>query len=147
MVCCHALLQGIFLAQGSNLCLLCLLHWPAGSLPVGPPGKPRTTIWSRNSTFENIPKRIQSRISKRYLYIRVRSSQETEAAQVSIDRQINKMHTNKMEYHSALKIRKETLSTWMKHDDIMLSEIRELQKKDTYCKIPLTWRLQSSQDS
>ena len=35
----------------------------------------------------------------------------------------------------------------MKHDDIMLSEIRELQKKDTYCKIPLTWRLQSSQDS
>ena len=24
----HALLQGIFLTQGSNLCLLCLLHWP-----------------------------------------------------------------------------------------------------------------------
>ena len=29
---CHALLQGIFLTQGSNLCLLCLLHWQAGSL-------------------------------------------------------------------------------------------------------------------
>ena len=25
-VCCHALLQGIFPTQGSNLCL-CLLHW------------------------------------------------------------------------------------------------------------------------
>ena len=24
---CHALLQGIFLTQGSNPCLLCLLHW------------------------------------------------------------------------------------------------------------------------
>ena len=24
---CHFLLQGIFLAQGSNPCLLCLLHW------------------------------------------------------------------------------------------------------------------------
>ena len=31
---CHALLQGIFLTQGSNLCFLCLLHWQAGSLPA-----------------------------------------------------------------------------------------------------------------
>ena len=29
---CHALLQGIFLTQGSNPCLLCLLHWQVGSL-------------------------------------------------------------------------------------------------------------------
>ena len=29
---CHALLQGIFPTQGSNLCLLCLLRWQAGSL-------------------------------------------------------------------------------------------------------------------
>ena len=36
-----------------------------------------------------------------------------------------------MEYHSALKIRKEILS-WMKFHDIMLSEIRELQKKKTH---------------
>ena len=28
---CHALLQGIFLTQGSNLHLLYLLHWQAGS--------------------------------------------------------------------------------------------------------------------
>ena len=37
---CHALLQGIFLTQGSNLHFLCLLRWQAGSLPLGPPGKP-----------------------------------------------------------------------------------------------------------
>ena len=39
-----ALLQGIFLTQGWNLCLLCLLHWEVGSLPLAhislPPGKP-----------------------------------------------------------------------------------------------------------
>ena len=29
-----------FLTQGSNLCLLCLLHWQADSLPLAPPGKP-----------------------------------------------------------------------------------------------------------
>ena len=37
----HALLQGIFLTQGSNPHLLCLLHWQAGSLPLAPPGKPK----------------------------------------------------------------------------------------------------------
>ena len=29
---CHALLQGIFLTQELNWCLLCLLHWQVGSL-------------------------------------------------------------------------------------------------------------------
>ena len=28
-----------------NLCLLCLLHWQAGSLPLVPPGKPLTDIF------------------------------------------------------------------------------------------------------
>ena len=47
---CHALLQGIFPTQGSNLLfslfffpnlrLLHLLHWQAGSLLLVPPGKP-----------------------------------------------------------------------------------------------------------
>ena len=37
---CHGLLQGIFLTQGLNPCLLCLLHWQVGSLPLEPPGKP-----------------------------------------------------------------------------------------------------------
>ena len=32
-------LQGIFLTQGSNLCLLCLLHWQVDFLPLAPPGK------------------------------------------------------------------------------------------------------------
>ena len=36
---CHALLQGIFLTQASNPCLLGLLLWQAGSLPLAPPGK------------------------------------------------------------------------------------------------------------
>ena len=31
---CHFLLQGIFPTQGLNLCLLCLLHWQADSLPL-----------------------------------------------------------------------------------------------------------------
>ena len=37
---CHAFLQGIFLTQGLNPCLLCLLHGQAGSLPLVPLGKP-----------------------------------------------------------------------------------------------------------
>ena len=36
----HALLQGIFLTWESNPCLLCLLNWQVGSLPVLPPRKP-----------------------------------------------------------------------------------------------------------
>ena len=36
-----SLLQGIFSTQGSNLCLLSLLHYQAGSLPLAPPGKPK----------------------------------------------------------------------------------------------------------
>ena len=36
----HALLQGIFPAQGSNLRLLHLLRWQAGSLLFASPGKP-----------------------------------------------------------------------------------------------------------
>ena len=41
---CHALLQGIFLTQGSNSHLLHLLHWQAGSLPLAPPGKPHIAV-------------------------------------------------------------------------------------------------------
>ena len=37
---CHALLQGVFPAQGSNQCPLCLLHLQTRSLPLGPPGEP-----------------------------------------------------------------------------------------------------------
>ena len=42
-VCCCALLQRVFLTQGLNPSLLCLLHWQASSLPRAPPWKP---LWS-----------------------------------------------------------------------------------------------------
>ena len=32
----HALLQRTFQTQGSNVCLLCFLHWQASSLPLVP---------------------------------------------------------------------------------------------------------------
>ena len=38
-VVCHFLLQGMFSNQGSNLCLLCLLHQQVASLPLAPPEK------------------------------------------------------------------------------------------------------------
>ena len=37
---CCVLLQGTFPTQGWNPCLLDLLHWQAGSLPLAPTGKP-----------------------------------------------------------------------------------------------------------
>ena len=39
---CHALLQGLFPTQESNLSLLHLLHWQMGSLPLVPPGQSQT---------------------------------------------------------------------------------------------------------
>ena len=45
---CRALLQGIFLTQGSNLCLLYLLRWQTGSLPLEPPGKTHHSQPPRN---------------------------------------------------------------------------------------------------
>ena len=45
----HALLQGIFLTQGMNPSLLCLLHLHAGSLPLALPGKHRTKMLHRKN--------------------------------------------------------------------------------------------------
>ena len=69
---CHALPQIIFLTQGSNPRLLCLLHWQAGSLPSAPTGKPRPN--SRACTKEHEQKFIQIyryflQIEKIYLLI------------------------------------------------------------------------------
>ena len=36
--------SGIFLTQGWNLCLLHLLHWQVGSLPLTPPEKPNVCL-------------------------------------------------------------------------------------------------------
>ena len=44
---CHALLQGVFLIQGSNLRLLCLLHWQLDSLLLVLPEKPVSTTRDR----------------------------------------------------------------------------------------------------
>ena len=41
---CHALLQGIYQTQGSNLGLLCLLYWQVDSLPLVLPGKPEFSV-------------------------------------------------------------------------------------------------------
>ena len=48
---CYALLQGVFLTQGSNLHFLSPLYWQAGSLPLAPPGKPNE-FWSRGSKYQ-----------------------------------------------------------------------------------------------
>ena len=51
---CHFLLHGIFLTQGSNLCLL---HWQVGSLPLSYQGRPcqlfRCVIKQRYAWFIN----------------------------------------------------------------------------------------------
>ena len=41
---CRFLLQGIFPIQELNPCLLYLLHWQAGSLPLALPENPRLSI-------------------------------------------------------------------------------------------------------
>ena len=68
---CHALLQGIFLIQGMNPCLLRLLHWQAGSLPLAPPVKPNTTISTHrhvNHKDSNKPLHFCSSTSYHFVY-------------------------------------------------------------------------------
>ena len=43
---CHALLQGIFLTQGLNPSLLCLLHLQVGSLSLAPLGLCGIPFWT-----------------------------------------------------------------------------------------------------
>ena len=54
---CHFFLQGIFLTLGSNLHLLCLLHWQAHSLPLAPSGSLLAGN-SKNQSFQR----------KKYIY-------------------------------------------------------------------------------
>ena len=56
---CHALLHGIFLSQGSNPCLLCLLHWQESCLPLTPPGKilpPDSNTGTQSCYSKTLPK-------------------------------------------------------------------------------------------
>ena len=46
---CHALIQGIFPTQGSNLCLVCRLHLQVDYLPLAPSGKTVGNIVGCNS--------------------------------------------------------------------------------------------------
>ena len=48
-----AVFQGIFSTQGSNLSLLCLLQWQAGSLPLAPPGKPNIVAYFQLKRFSS----------------------------------------------------------------------------------------------
>ena len=47
----HFLLQEIFPSQGSNLCLLCLLHWQADSLPLSHLGNLPYSAIKRNKVL------------------------------------------------------------------------------------------------
>ena len=83
--------------------LLHLLHWQVGSLPLAPRGKPTGYI----------PKRTESRVSKKHLYTHVRSSiihnsQTVEVTQVSINRWMDRQFIQTAEYCPAFK-RKEIL--------------------------------------
>ena len=47
---CHALLQGIFLTQGLNRHLWCLLHWQVGFFPLATSGNP-PSFWLSSKLF------------------------------------------------------------------------------------------------
>ena len=57
---CHTLLQGIFLTQGSNPCLLRLLLLQMDSLLTEPPGKPKCYVY-----FTTINKRAYWKMKKK----------------------------------------------------------------------------------
>ena len=58
---CHALIQGIFLTQGSNWYLLCLLHWQVGSLSLSHSG----SLFYLIGTLSKFSRTLRSGIDKR----------------------------------------------------------------------------------
>ena len=103
--------------------------------------KSRTAISSNNFTSEYVPKRIERRGSKRYLYIHVHSSiihssqrwKQTEY--LLTDQWVKKIwYIRTVEYYSALN-RKEILThatTWM---NLEVSEISQIQKDSVSCHL------------
>ena len=75
---CHFLLQGIFLTQGSNLCLL---HWQAHSLPLSHLGSPRAvagwfiTMFCRNSGAAGLPSMCVLNFIFKYIFDYLRIEQ------------------------------------------------------------------------
>ena len=67
---CHFLLQGIFPTQGSNPCLLRLLHWQVGSLPLVPPGKPKYCEASPQTSSQVSVLWMLELISQRSIFLR-----------------------------------------------------------------------------
>ena len=59
---CPARLQGIFLTQGSNPHLLCLLHWQVGTLPLALPGKPIYLSNRDRYSYRYLGPRIQNEV-------------------------------------------------------------------------------------
>ena len=134
----------------------CKMIWPLWKTIWWFLKKLKISIWSINSTSGYIPKRIESRGSKKYLYTNVHSiiqkSQKVEATQVSINGWMNEW-TNKMCYthrkHICIYVythiyiqngiialrRKEILThatTWMNLEN-MLSEMNQSQKWQLLC--------------
>ena len=59
---CHALFQGIFLTQGSNLHLLSLLHWQPNSLPLLNPKQRLSEVMCSCQIHDTLPRREPSAI-------------------------------------------------------------------------------------
>ena len=73
---CHFLLQGVFLTQGSNLHLLCLLHWQVGSLPPAPPNQGPQTQSKLETEMEPVPRSLDAKASPPYILQRDRRVME-----------------------------------------------------------------------
>ena len=78
---CHFLLQGIFLTQGSNPCLLHLLHGQADYLPLATPGKRLANadneIIYNMISFESMNVCICVRVTQTCVYLENRVKQNT----------------------------------------------------------------------
>ena len=108
--------------------------------------KQRTAICPSNSTSGDIPKRIQSRYFKRYLYTHVHSSiihnsQKVETSQQPkcplTDDGTNQMwYIHKVAYYSPSRVILTHATAWIHLEDIILSEVSQTQ---LYCKSPLLW--------
>ena len=84
---CHFLLQGVFLTQGSNLCLLHLLHWQADCLPLSHLGSPLKVIRGTKIPlslvlFDPVPSAVRNSMSPIVTPQNLRSMQDRDDARV-----------------------------------------------------------------